>query len=159
MCQLKEYNLLAENPNIFEFVWQFSKRLIRFSKNRGYLIRHRVNTKLFGTKNRAITTNNPDFQPGDMVRVRSKAETLPTLDGWKRYEGCRFMDEMWQFCGGTYKVLKKVNQILDEREVKVKKLKNVYILDGLICEGSWPFNNCDRSCFYFWKAAWLEKVN
>jgi hypothetical protein len=159
MCQLIEYDLMVENPTIFGSVWQLCKRLARFSKNRIYLIGYRIKTIFWGTKNRAVAAKDPDFQPGDMVRVRLKAQILPTLDGRKRYEGCRFVDEMWQFCGGTYAVLKSVRQILDERELKVKKLKNVYILDGLICEGSWPFKNCDRSCFYFWKAAWLEKIN
>ena len=98
------------------------------------------------------------LKPGDVVRVRSKQEILSTLDGWRRYRGCRFMEEMWKYCGGEYRVLKRVNHILDEKNVKLRRCKDMVILDGLICGGSWPFKECDRSCYFFWKEAWLEKV-
>jgi hypothetical protein len=150
---------MTEKRNFIGSAWQFRKRLMWILKSRSCLIVYHIKRIFSGRKNKMALTSHADFQPGEMVRVRSKAEIMPTLDGMKRYEGCRFMDEMWQFCGGTYKILKKVNQMVDEREVKLMKLKNVYILEGLICEGSWPFTSCDRSCFYFWKAVWLEKVN
>jgi hypothetical protein len=30
------------------------------------------------------------------------------------------MDNMWQYCGGKFKVLKTVDNMLDERELKMK---------------------------------------
>ena len=151
---------MTENPNTFGSLWQFSKRLIRFSKNRIYLIGQRIKTMLFRTKNSAIATNDPYFQPGDMVRVRSKAEILPTLDGWKRYEGCRFMDEMWQYCDTQHKVLKRVEFFFDERNSRFFKASNIVLLDGVHCSGklSKLMPKCDRSCYLFWKEDWLKKI-
>jgi hypothetical protein len=100
-----------------------------------------------------------NVQPGDWVRVRSREEILSTLDEKKRFQGCLFMDNMWQYCGGEYRVLKRVNHMLDEREIKMKKSKDIVISDGLICHGCWPYNECDRSCYLLWKGAWLEKID
>jgi hypothetical protein len=35
----------------------------------------------------------------------------------------------------------------------------VAILDGVICNGTEDFGPCDRSCFFFWREEWLEKVD
>jgi hypothetical protein len=69
------------------------------------------------------------------------------------------MDEMWQYCGGKYKVLKRVNNMLDERELKMKKCRAIVILDGLVCHGNWPFTECERNCYLFWNEVWLEKID
>ncbi len=68
------------------------------------------------------------------------------------------MDEMWVHCGKSFKVMKNVHRILDERSMKMKKCKNVVLLEGLMCNGSWPFKDCDRSCYFLWKEAWLIKI-
>ena len=64
------------------------------------------------------------------------------------------------FCGKTYRVRKQVRTFLDERDFRVKKLKNVFLLDGVFCDGS-PLEPepCDRMCFLFWKGAWLERLS
>ncbi len=150
---------MADGISTFEKWWQLRKRIPRWIKNRIHLIKHEITIRFTNRTRMKSLEDSLNMKPGDTVRVRSKEEILPTLDGWKRYRGCTFMDEMWKFCGGTYKVLKKVNHILDERDMKLKKCKDVVILDGLICHGSWPFKECDRSCFFFWKEAWLEKIS
>jgi hypothetical protein len=35
-------------------------------------------------------------------------------------------------------------------------MKNTVLLDGAICDG-WG-GKCDRSCFFFWREAWLRRV-
>jgi hypothetical protein len=69
------------------------------------------------------------------------------------------MEEMWPYCGTTHRVLKKVNRFLDERDYLMKKCKSTFLLDGAICSGTKDFGACDRSCFFFWKEAWLEKLD
>ena len=158
MCQLEDFGTMAGRNSIIDKIWQLRKRVPRWTKNRLYLLTSLAREKLRKDESAKSPENSLNLHPGDTVRVRSKEEIQPTLDGWKKYKGCTYMKEMWEYCGGTYKVFKKVDFILDERDMKIKKCKNMVILEGLICQGSWPFNECDRCCFFFWKEAWLERV-
>jgi hypothetical protein len=99
-----------------------------------------------------------DIKPGDKVRVKDRRAVEATLDEWGSTRGCGFMQEMWQYCGTEKRVYKKVEQFLDERDYKLKRCKNIYLLEGCICNGTEGFGRCDRSCFYFWRAEWLEKI-
>ena len=99
-----------------------------------------------------------DFQSGDCVRVRPRNEIKKELDRWNQLKKCSFMEEMWPYCGTTHRILKKVDKFLDERDYSLKKCNGLYILDGVMCNGTVDFGDCDRSCFYFWREEWLEKV-
>jgi hypothetical protein len=68
------------------------------------------------------------------------------------------MPEMAEFCGTTQRVLKPMNRFVDERDLRVKKSGGIILLEGLMCQGTAEFGRCDRSCFYFWREEWLEKV-
>jgi hypothetical protein len=158
MCQGCELNRIGKEASVFEKGLHFVKRTMGFFRNRLYLLNSILNGRI-------LKKNKPDtkpaletFHPGEPVRVKSKEEISGTLDEWQHCEGCRFMYEMWKYCGGTFKVYKKVNNFLDERTMKMMKSDHIYLLEGLICEGSWPFTQCDRSCFYFWRAEWLERA-
>ena len=44
----------------------------------------------------------------------------------------------------------------------MSKVRDVVMLDGVYCESA-PYDRqdwagCDRTCFLFWKEAWLERV-
>jgi len=96
---------------------------------------------------------------GDLVRVRSLEEIQHTLDENGRYKGgMLFIDEMAKYCGGKYRVLKRVNKVFDALAWKMKKAHEIVILDGVFCHGYGPYKECDRSCPFFWKEAWLEKI-
>lgn len=95
---------------------------------------------------------------GDLVRVRPREEILATLDAWKELKGCYFMPEMWAYAGTTQRVLKPVERIVDERDYRVRKCRGVVLLEGAICPGTELFGKCDRSCFFFWREEWLEKI-
>jgi hypothetical protein len=99
------------------------------------------------------------LKAGDMVRVRSREEILETLGSWGDFKGCAFMPEMWSYCGTSQRVLKPVRRFVDERDYQVKQCKGLIILDGVMCQGTATFGQCDRSCFYFWREEWLTKVN
>jgi hypothetical protein len=51
-----------------------------------------------------------------------------------------------------------VRRFVDERDYRVKKARNIYLLDGAMCKGAAPFGPCDRGCLYFWRGEWLERV-
>jgi hypothetical protein len=98
------------------------------------------------------------LQPGELVRVRSLEEITATLvDG--KTQGLEFMPGMARYCGSTVRVMKRVRCIFDEREWKMRRCDSV-LLEGAVCDGRNLFDSegCDRSCFYFWKDAWLEKA-
>jgi hypothetical protein len=100
-----------------------------------------------------------NLQKGEIVKVRSSEEISNTLDEKNKYERCEFMESMWQYCGKEYKVFKRVEKILDPWTDKLRKCKNLVILEGLICHGD-PTHatECDRTCLYYWNEAWLERV-
>jgi hypothetical protein len=98
-----------------------------------------------------------DLMPGELVRVRSRAEIQRTLDNGGRVKGLFFMPGMWQFCGKEFRVYKQVRKLQIESTGEVRQLKNTVLLEGAVCEGS--VVECDRSCFYFWREAWLERVD
>jgi len=93
------------------------------------------------------------------VRVKSKGEILATLDGRNRLGGLGFMEGMWKYCGQVHTVRKPVRRILDENVYREKAVRGIVILDGLFCEGTADFPHCDRTCYFFWKEEWLEKLD
>ena len=142
-----------------EIIWQRCNRLKRILKRRlNYLI-----NLVSGAKNDAmhVLSAGPKtnvLQCGDLVRVRSKKEIRATLNHWNQLKGCSFMEEMVQYCGTTQRVLKRVERFLDERDYLIKQCKNIVLLDGVFCEGTSDFGPCDRTCFFFWREEWLEKI-
>jgi hypothetical protein len=99
------------------------------------------------------------LKAGDWVRVRSLEEIEATLNHWRQVKGCAFMPELGEYCGTTQRVLKSMKRFVDERDLRVKKSSGIILLDGVMCQGTAEFGSCDRSCFYFWREEWLEKVD
>ncbi|NOZ61327.1 MAG: hypothetical protein GXO74_06565 [Calditrichaeota bacterium] len=98
------------------------------------------------------------LQQGDLVKVLAEEEIRITLDQKNQLKGCVFMDGMWDYCGTTQRVFKRVEKFMDERDYLMKKSNGIVLLEGAICNGTKAFGPCDRSCFFFWREEWLEKV-
>jgi hypothetical protein len=105
------------------------------------------------------TSNEISLSPGDTIRIRSRDEIKATLNYRNKLKRCTFFDEMWQYCGTTQRVFKKVEKFVDERDLLMKRCKGIVLLDGIICNGVAGFKDCDKSCFFFWREEWLEKNN
>lgn len=105
-----------------------------------------------------VATSTIDFRPGDVVRIRSEQEIQATLDCWGALKGCAFMPEMVPYCDTTQRVLKPVEIFLDERDYRLRKAQGIVLLENLMCQGTKVYGRCDRSCFYFWRQEWLEKL-
>jgi hypothetical protein len=97
------------------------------------------------------------LRPGEMVEVKSVEEILDTLDSNRKHRGLLWMTGMRKFCGHRYRVLKNVEKIVLESNGELRKMTNTVILDGVVCDGV-EFCGCDRSCFHFWREAWLRRV-
>ena len=129
-----------------------------------------IKTRLNKVRMAAARLNHTEVEPGaeppgplglkagERVRVRSKAEIMATLDSFHSLRGCTFMTEMLPFCDTTQCVLKPVNVFLDERDYRLKKTRGVVLLENVICEGTETYGPCDRSCFFFWREDWLERI-
>lgn len=102
-----------------------------------------------------------NLQPGELVRVKSYQEILATLDQANKNRGLYFDAEMVPFCGGTYRVLKRVNRIVNEKTGKIQEFKNpCIILDGGVCEARYSECRlfCPRAIYAYWREIWLERV-
>lgn len=103
------------------------------------------------------------LKPGELVRVKSPNEIQATLNDDGQCEGMSYMASvMNKYCGGTYTVRKPMHQFFDERRQRLCKIRNVVILEGVYCEppkdSDKAYAGCDRTCFLFWKEAWLERA-
>ena len=98
-----------------------------------------------------------NLRQGELVEVKSVEEIMATLDKTRRNKGLLWMTGMRKFCGGRYRVFKRVETILLESNGKLRKMKNTVLLQGVMCDGT-DFCGCDRSCFHFWHEVWLRKV-
>jgi hypothetical protein len=102
-----------------------------------------------------------DLQPGEWVRVKSYGEILATLDAKNKNRGLYFDAEMVPYCGRTFRVLKRVNRILDEKTGRLTEFKNPCImLEGAVCEARYSECRlfCPRSIPSYWREIWLERV-
>ncbi len=103
-----------------------------------------------------ISSECLNLQPGEWVEVRSEDEIRTTLDSKARTRGLFFMDEMRQYCGRKFRVHKRVSRMILESTGEVRAVKNTVLLENAFCDGVGLA--CDRSCFHFWREAWLKRV-
>jgi hypothetical protein len=100
-----------------------------------------------------------DLQVGELVEVRSVKEIFTTLDNQGKLRGLRFTPEMVRFCGKRFRVYRKLDKIILEATGELRKIKiPTVLLEGVFCDGS-AHGGCDRSCFCFWREAWLRRVS
>ncbi len=97
-----------------------------------------------------------NLQPGEWVQVRSQEEIHRMLDPHGRYKGLLWMANMDRFCGKRYRVHKRVEKMMLESNGEIRRLKHTVLLEDAMCENLY---GCDRSCFHFWREAWLKRVD
>jgi len=103
-----------------------------------------------------------NLQPGELVRVRSHQEILKTLNTASKNRGLYFDAEMVPYCGGTYRVLKRVNKIIDEKTGRMAKMKTEsIILEDVFCKSRYSYCRmfCPRAIYPYWREIWLERVS
>ena len=99
-----------------------------------------------------------NLQPGEIVQVRSKDEIVGTLDKTNRNRGLLFDTEMVPFCGGFYRVLRRVDHIIDEKTGKMMIMKfPCIILEGVWCRSDYH-RICPRAIYSYWRENWLRRV-
>lgn len=161
-CQIHCLNEMAEPGTFFNVLRQRHKRVKRIVKRRmKYLMNMLIEKKedKMPVSEKVSAVKVVSLKPGDRIRVKSKEDIQKTLNRWNQLRGCSFMEEMWPYCGTEQRILKRIEKFLDERDYLIKKCKGIVILDGVFCEGTKDFGSCDRTCFFFWREEWLEKIS
>lgn len=102
-----------------------------------------------------------NLRPGELVRVKPYKEILTTINFVRRNRGMTFDKEMVPYCGGEYRVNRRVSKIINEKSGKMMEMKTPsIILDSVVCKAR--YSNCrlfcPRSIFAFWREIWLERV-
>jgi hypothetical protein len=100
-----------------------------------------------------------DLQPGDWIRVKSQQEIVATLDRRGKNRGMAFTAEMIVFCGQHFRVLKRLERMINEETRNLIEVKNTVILENVACDGCHKLlGPCPRANFYFWREAWLQRL-
>jgi hypothetical protein len=100
-----------------------------------------------------------DLQPGELVQVRSKEEIIATLDTRNRNRGLLFDFEMLAYCGGIYRVLRRVHHTIDDRTGKMMKMKfPCIVLEGVVCRSDYH-GLCPRAIYSYWRENWLMRAS
>jgi hypothetical protein len=108
-----------------------------------------------------------NLQPGDLVRVKSRAQILETLDHNSRNRGMSICYEMTRCCDGVAEVRYRVDRIIEERTGKMRELHDTVALQNLrnnetlcdecLCQGE--LGDCPRGELMYWREIWLERAN
>jgi hypothetical protein len=100
-----------------------------------------------------------NLQPGELVRVKSKEEIVKTLDTHNANRGMSFDGEMVRYCGREARVLRRVEQIIDEKSGRMLHLKTpCVVLESVTCTGRYH-RQCPRAIYPYWREIWLERVD
>jgi hypothetical protein len=105
------------------------------------------------------------LEVGEWVRVKPYQEILATLNEKNKNRGLLFDAEMVPYCGGSYRVLRRVNQILDEGSGRMLKIKNdCIVLEEVYCQGRYGDcrycpSFCPRAIYSYWREIWLERTS
>jgi hypothetical protein len=99
-----------------------------------------------------------DLQPGELVQVRSKEEIIATIDNDQKNRGLFFDSEMLPYCGGVYRVLRRVHHIIDEKTGRMMNMKYpCIVLEGVACKSDFH-RLCPRAIHHYWRENWLKRA-
>jgi hypothetical protein len=159
-CQIHDVSVLALPLPPWQAALQLGNRIRRVVKRRRtYLVNLLAElTNGVASSRTPVLSAAAALNAGDAVRVRSREEIQQSLNRWNQLKGCSFMEEMERYCGTRQRIFKRVERFLDERDYRSKRCRGIYLLDGVLCEGTRDFGPCDRSCFFFWREEWLERL-
>jgi hypothetical protein len=110
---------------------------------------------------RTTPTATLNLQPGELVQVKSQEEILKTVDTRNRNRGLSFDVEMVRYCDGKYRVLRRVEKIINERTGQMIRFSAPPVmLEGVTCRSQFSEGKlfCPRSIHSYWREIWLQRV-
>ena len=108
-----------------------------------------------------------DLKPGEVVRVKSRAQIVETLDQYRRNRGMGICYEMTRCCGGEAEVRYRVDRLIDERTGLMREISDTVTLQNMrhketlveecLCYDQ--LGDCPRGELMYWREIWLERVS
>ena len=102
-----------------------------------------------------------NLEVGELVRVKSHPEILKTLDSRYRNRGLYFDPEAVPFTERQFRVERRIQKIIDERNGKMMRFKSdAIVLENVVCEARYAVCRrfCPRAILPYWREIWLERV-
>ncbi|MBW6504125.1 hypothetical protein K0B90_07615 [bacterium] len=102
------------------------------------------------------------LQPGDWVQVKTREEIIAILTPEGKDRGLSFDRDMFHYCGKIYRVRKRVDRVIDDRNGQMVELKSDCLtLDGVVCTGDRSVYKyfCPRADYPFWRENWLRRID
>lgn len=98
------------------------------------------------------------LNPGDWVRVKTSAEIARTLDKNSKNKGLWFDRDMLKFCGQTFQVRGRVQQIVDITSLAMIPMKSPCImLETVHFTGEFQGFG-EQHDYLYWREVWLQPV-
>ena len=99
-----------------------------------------------------------DLQPGELVIVKTKSEIEATLDDKRRNRGLAFDRDMLRYCGGHFRVLRRVDRLIDERTGRLSEPRYpCIVLDGVVATGEYHAFRAQQE-YILWREIWLRRA-
>jgi hypothetical protein len=112
-------------------------------------------------------TQSLNLRPGELVRVKSRAQIVQTLDHRMSNRGMAICYEMLRCCGREAEVRWRVDRLIDEKTGVMREITDTVTLSSMrgcgslgeecLCYGE-P-GDCPRGELMYWREIWLERVN
>ena len=102
-----------------------------------------------------------NLQPGELVRVKPHEEILQTITTANLNRGMKWDAELVPYCGGTYRVLRRVHQLIEEKSGKMVRMKTPgIVLENAVCQARYSQCRmfCPRAMYPYLREIWLERV-
>ena len=107
------------------------------------------------------------LQPGEMVRIKSRAQIVQTLDRHGRNRGMGICSEMTRCCGREAQVRYRVDRLIEETTGIMREMSDTVTLQNIRNDGSLAeeclcygqLGDCPRGEVMYWREIWLERVN
>ena len=104
------------------------------------------------------STGSLGLKPGEIVEIKSREEIFATLDENDETQGLRFDAELLKYCGRRARVLRRMENIIDEKTGRMLTIRrDRVILDRVTCSGDYH-RSCPRATYTYWCEAWLRRV-
>jgi hypothetical protein len=101
------------------------------------------------------------LQPGEWVEVKSKDEIAKTITRSGFNRGMRYDLEMLKYSGKRYRVQKRIDKIINEKNGKMAYMKTPLVqLENVYCRAECTDKRigCPRASSTYWREIWLERA-
>lgn len=103
-------------------------------------------------------TGRTELRPGDLVRIRSRAEIAETVNTERKNRGLGIDAEMVRHCGKNATVAWRVERLIDEASGRMIELREPgIVLNKIVCDGALT-RNCPREITPYWREIWLDRI-